>query len=826
MCVAFAVLTVCFTEAYSAAGGTVTPSPLKLWYTRPPAGWDRGRAAWKPDINFNEEGKNPWNEALPVGNGRLGAMVFGGIGFERIQLNEETIRGGGPVDRNNPRALEYLPELRRLLFEGRIEEAERLMYAKMLGIPPRAQDYETLGDLWIDFPGIEKAENYRRELDLDTGIVTVRYETNGAAFTREVFASAPDQVLVIHMSSDRPGGMSCDISLDRPEDFHAWAEAPDRLVMRGTRVKFFSCADVRSSGATGTQPGVDGNRITVRNADDVTIVLAAATGWNGPIEWKPNPDALCEEYLARVRDKTYEELRSAHVADYQRLFRRVEIDLGGNDRAAMPTDERLDAVRNGADDPQLGALYFQYGRYLMIASSRPGTLPPHLQGIWSENIRPIWHCGYWLNLNEEMNFWPVEVANLPECHLPLFDLMDYIVEPGTRTARVHYGARGWAVHLMTDIWGFTEPGYGVHGYWPMSGPWLCRHPWEHYLFTGDRDFLALRAFPLMKGAARFLLDFLVEAPPGTPYAGKLVTNPSQSPENSYITTDGTKGYLTYGSTADLMITRELFTNCIQAIDILGLRDEDGFRAELEAAVANLPPYRISPRTGRLQEWVEDYDEPEPGHRHMSHFYAFHPGDMLTLESDPALAAAIRASLESRMANGGGYTGWSRAWVVNLWARFGEGNKAWNDFRELLSRYTLPNLFDYHPLGKDGRIFQIDGNFGGTAGIAEMLLQSHEFCPEKKNVRVLSLLPAIPRSWGTGHVKGLRARGGFEVTMFWEKGTLTGADIVSTIGGPCAVKTGVHARISADGKTVKHERVSPSIIVFDTVPGGRYSVTVR
>ena len=805
---------------------------MKLWYGEPAPGWDKGKDSWKPSSTFEQgHADNPWFCALPVGNGRLGAMVFGGIGFERIQLNEETLRSGSSIDRNNPRAIEYLPELRRLLFNGRSKEADVLVDTKMLGMPPRAMDYQTLGDMWLTFHGIDSAESYYRELDLDTGIVAVRYDANGATYTREVFASEPDQLIVVNIQCSKPGRITCDIELDRPgdrrgefESFQAWTEAPNKLVMRGNSLKFFAHAEVRrndgSQGLTGdTKPSSQGNKLSIENADEVTILFTAATGWSGPYAKSGNPVAQCEEYLAPASNKSYADLRASHIADHRRLFRRVEIDLGGHDAANIPTDERLKAVRNGADDPQLAALYFQYGRYLMMASSRPGTLPSNLQGIWNENVEPMWWCGYWLNQGEQMNYWPAEVANLAECHTPLFDLMDYLVEPGNRTARIHYNARGWVVHLMTDVWGFTEPGYGSHGYWPMSAAWLCRHLWEHYLYSGDRKFLAERGYPLMKGAAQFLLDFLTEAPVGTPVAGTLVTNPSQSPENHFIMPNGEIGYLCYGSTVDLMITREIFTNCIRAIDILEMESDSGFRTDLESALAKLAPYKISKRTGRLQEWIEDYEEPKPGHRHMSHFYAFHPGDMISARTHPELTAAIRRSLEQRMAHGGGYTGWSRAYVVNLWARLGEGERAAADLGQLLARFTFPNLFDIHP----NSIFQIDGNLGGTAGIAEMLLQSHEISPGNDSVRVISLLPGLPTSWQEGHVKGLRARGGFEVDIAWSNGKLSNAEIMSTRGNLCAVKTDGSPGVHKEGKRVKVRKLTKSIMIFETVPGGRYEI---
>lgn len=807
---------------------------MKLWYDHPIPGWQTARESWKPAAGFDPRLENPWFQALPVGNGRLGAMVFGGIGVERLQLNEETLRGGGPVDRRNPQALALLPELRRLLFAGRSAEAGLLLHTRMLGAPSEAHDSQTLGDLWLTLDGIGDATGYRRELDLDTGIVTVRYESGGAVYTREVFASFPDQVLVVHLRCSRPRGLGLTLELDRPADGPAapgnhevWSEGGHTLVMRGSRLKFFACAQVRRGDESGPVPGAAplarGNRLAIPPADEVTLLVAAATGWRSPDDQSGDAYGDCRARLERLARRTYAQLRAAHVEDHQRLFRRVSIDLGGGEDT-LPTDRRLEAVRQDGDDPHLAALYFQYGRYLTMASSRPGTLPSHLQGIWNENIFPVWFAGYWLNLNEQMNYWPVEAANLAECHTPLFDLMDTLVEPGARTAMTHYGARGWAIHLMTDAYGFTETGYGVHGTWPMSGPWLCRHLWEHFLFSGDRAFLARRAWPLMRGAARFLLDFLVEAPAGTPLAGKLVTNPSQSPENEFRLPDGTDGYLCYGSTVDTMIARELFTNCLATLELLGLAEEAPLRAELAAALARLPEYRISEKTGRLLEWPEEYDEPEPGHRHLSHCYAFHPGDELGPRSHPALTAAIRRSLEHRMAHGGGYTGWSRAWVVNLWARLGEGARANEELRQLLARYTLPNLFDHHPYGNGAAVFQIEGNFGGAAGVAEMLLQSHEPASSTNPLeRVLSLLPALPPSWPDGRVAGLRARGGFEVDLAWRGGHLTEAVIRSALGTRCALRSRGPVTVRCAGQAVPVEALASDTVAFATAPGAVYEV---
>jgi alpha-L-fucosidase 2 len=809
---------------------------VKLFYDTPIDGWREARAAWAPPIQFDTRPENPWFQALPVGNGRLGGMVFGGVAVERIGLNDETLRPGGPIDRNNPRAVAHLPELRRLLFEGRSAEAALLLTTCMLGAPPQAHDYQTLGDLWLQFDGVDETiRDYRRELDLDAGIVRVSYTSAGITWEREVFASAPAQVLVVHVRCSRPGGLGLRLELDRPTDgqgefrnYEAWTEGPLDLVMRGNRIKFFARARVRVDDRPETaarRAPARQDHLSISDATEATVLLAAATGWRGTTDQTGDAYGDCLARVDALAGVTYPELRAAHVEDHRRLFRRVHIDLGCGDEDDTPTDRRLAAVCAGGDDPRLAALYFQYGRYLMMGSARPGTWPPNLLGIWSESIVPPWFGGYWLNLNMQMNYWPAEVAGLADCHTALFDMMERLVEPGTRTARAAWGAEGWAVHLMTDVYGFTETGYGAHGAWPMSGPWLCQHLWEHFLFSGDREFLARRAWPLMRGAARFLLDFLVEAPPGTPLAGRLVANPSQSPENAFALADGSHGYLTVGATGDTMIARELFSHCVEAIDVLGLGDaEAGLRRQLLAAARRLPDYRISERTGRLLEWAEEHDEPEPGHRHMTHLYAFHPGDEICCRTHPELSAAVRRSLEHRMANGGGYTGWSRAWVVNLWARLGDGERAGSELNQLLARYTLPNLFDHHPYGQ-GVVFQIDGNLGGCAGVAEMLLQSHEPASTSDPLRrVIHLLPALPPAWTAGQVRGLRARGGFEVDIRWAAGRLDAATIRSSLGGRCVVRYDggdVGVRSGGDGVTV--EALGDGVIGFAAAPGASYQL---
>jgi alpha-L-fucosidase 2 len=790
----YSSLIACWSAASTSLTSPAAPSeqpssPWTLWYRQPAANWDA---------------------ALPVGNGRLGAMIFGHPDRERIQLNEDSLWDGYLRDTTRPEAAEALPEVRRLLFAGKNQEATELA-KKLMGHPERVKSYQTLGDLRLEFAHPGEVADYRRELDLGTGITSVTYRRDTTHYRREVFASAPDQVIVVRLTAEGPELLNFNARLERTNATCSLLNH-SRLALRGETDKKGIRYEAQLAAVTeGGEVQSVGDRLEIHGARVVTLLLSAATSYRHQYDTTADPTTRCAAALDRALKRGYADLRRRYVKDHRGLFDRVDMTLGAAAPPNLPTDERLAAVRRGGADPQLAALYFQMGRYLLMGSSRPGTLPANLQGIWNEHLQAPWNSDYHFNINVQMNYWPAEVANLAECHLPFFDYLESLVDSGRKTARLHYGARGWVVHHLSDIWGFTTPADGVWGIWPMGAAWSASHLFEHYRFNGDRAFLARRAYPLMKEAARFMLDFLVEAPAESPAAGRLVTNPSHSPENSFRKADGTTSMFTYGATMDLQIIHDLFTNCLEAIRLLdpkGSFDAE-FRRELESALQNLAPLQISPRTGRLQEWIEDYAEPEPGHRHMSHLYGLHPGRQITVRSTPELAQAARKSLDHRLANGGGGTGWSRAWLVNFYARLEDGDAAHLHLQQLFKRCTLPNLFDTHPP------FQIDGNFGAAAGIAEMLLQSH--------TGELHLLPALPAAWSEGRFRGLRARGGYTVDAQWSQGALREAALHASLTGRCRLRTAGPAEVSLAGKRVITQTIAPGVIEFATRPGQVYQL---
>lgn len=749
-----------------------------------------------------------WEEALPIGNGKLGGMVFGHPVRERIALNEDSVWYGGPRNRNNPDSLPNLKKIRDLLQAGRLREAHELSAMALSGVPETQRHYMPLGDLQLSFryEKEEEPQDYSRELDLTNGLAKVTYQIGGTVYERESFASFPDEVLVTRLTADKPGSISFTARLTRGRNryYEEMVKADgNTIVMRG------NCggaggSDFRTALRAVAQGGsvfIIGEHLVVERADSVTLLLTAATTFR-----HADPEEYSIRAGANAALSDYETLKTRHIQDFSSLADRVTLRLAKDSEAnELPTDERLNRVKNGKEDLGLQALYYQYGRYLLISSSRPGSLPANLQGIWNEHMMPPWDSKYTININAQMNYWPAEPGNLAECHEPLFDLIERMREPGRVTAKSMYDCGGFVAHHNTDIWGDTAPQdiWLPATYWPMGAAWLCLHLWEHYEYGLDKAFLE-RAYPTLKEAAQFFVDFLTETDDGL-----LVTTPSVSPENTYILPNGESGTLCIGPSMDSQILYELFSACAEAAALLGT--DISLQRQWQQMRDKLPAPMIG-KQGQIQEWMEDYEEAEPGHRHISHLFALHPGKRFTVRKTPEWAAASRVTLDQRLSSGGGHTGWSRAWIINFWARLEDGEKAFENVQALLGHSTLPNLLDNHPP------FQIDGNFGGAAGISEMLLQSH--------TGEIHLLPALPAAWSEGEITGLRARGGFEVDIRWSDGELEEARIRSNTDNNCAIRTSGQVIVTENGREIESVLSGDGAVIWKACAGSEYILFVR
>lgn len=776
--------------------GVCAQNKLQLWYEKP-------------------AGK--WTEALPVGNGFIGGMIFGGVDNELIQLNEGSLWSGGPQKKNvNPEAYKYLQPIREALAKEDYKLATELC-KKMQGY--YGESFLPLGDLHIKqtYADNRRLKNYRRTLDLENAIATTEFEINGVKYIREIFTSAPDSVLVMHITASMPGMINLEVSLNSQLSGTLSADGKNRIVLRGKAparvdpnyynkpgrnpieqtdaegcngMRFQTVVQARSKDGAIIS---DNNGIYIKNATSVTLLLSAATSFNGfdkcPDSEGKDEKRISESYIAHVQDKGYDDLKTTHINDYQKYFNRVSFSLPNTTitrdvNRKLPSDMRLKLYSYGNYDPELESLFFHYGRYLLISASRPGGSAANLQGLWNKEFRPPWSSNYTININTQMNYWPAEIANLSEMHQPLLQFIQNLSKTGTITAQEYYRAKGWVAHHNTDIWGLSnavgDRGDGDPNWanWYMGGNWLCQHLWEHYQFTGDKGFLKDIAYPVMKEAALFCFDWLIEKD------GYLITSPSTSPEAAFVTADGKRYSVTEAATMDIAIIRDLFTNLIEASQELNF--DKKFREQLIKKRDKLLPYKIGSQ-GQLQEWSKDYKDQDPHHRHISHLFGLHPGRQISPLITPDLAAACQRTFEIRGDEG---TGWSKGWKINFAARLLDGNHAYKMIREIMKYVeeggsstggTYPNFFDAHPP------FQIDGNFGATAGFIEMLLQSH--------LNEIHLLPALPDVWTEGEIKGIMARGGFEIGIEWKNNVLDNAMIKSKLGKKCTLRTSVPVKIN-------------------------------
>lgn len=743
-----------------------------------------------------------WNEALPVGNGRIGGMVYGNPYYDRISLNEDSIWSGGPRKRNNKSALDNLQKVRELLLEEKISEAEEIVYDAFCGTPINQRHYMPLGDLIIDQRGLGDIEEFKRSLDLETAVTSVNFKTNGINYCREVIVSYPDNVMAINIKADKKGSINLRIHIDGRDDYF-----DNNSPISSDEICFF--------GGMGGEDGINfssyikvvatsgsvmslGNFIKTENCDEVTILISCQTNYRF-VDYKNQ----AKQDIEKASAMSYEEIKSRHINDYKKYYDRAKFELCDNSdgKSELPIDERLASIQNGGKDNKLIELYYNFARYLMIAGSREGTLPLNLQGIWNKDMWPAWGCKFTININTEMNYWPAEIANLSELVNPLFDLIEKMRPNGRVTAKEMYDCGGFVCHHNTDLWGDTAPQdlWMPGTQWPMGAAWLCLHIWEHYMFNKDKSFLKEK-YETLKEASEFFVDFLIEN-----QNGQLVTCPSVSPENTYLTESGQKGSLCIGPSMDSQIIYELFTSVINASEILGI-DAD-YAQKLKQMRDRLPKPEIG-KYGQIKEWAIDYDEVEPGHRHISQLFALYPGDIISIRKTPELADAARATLDRRLSHGGGHTGWSRAWIINLWARLYDSEKVYENIIALLSHSTNKNMFDNHPP------FQIDGNFGGAAGISEAVLQSIN--------DELVLLPALPKEWAEGSFNNFKARGGFVVSCKWSDSKLIEATIVSNSGETCRLVVNTPVKIFCEGEEVFCQD-SCGVVVFDTCVGKSYEV---
>jgi len=771
--------------------------------------------------------KNPakvWEEALPVGNGRLGAMVFGETGEERIQINEDTYWTGGPYSTVVKGGYKVLPEIQKSIFDGNPVKAHKLFGRYLMGYPVEQQKYQSLADLHLFFDNNKDITNYKRWLNLETGITSVEYTMDGVTYRREVFSSAPYQVIVVRLTASKPGSISFTTELRGKRNgsmsnyatdyFRMDGVGKDGLTLKGKSADYMGIegkiryeARLKAVAEGGTMK-VDDIDLIIENADAVTLYIAAATNFVNYKDVSADPHMRVEQYLKRIKGKTYKEIREETIKDYKSLFDRVSLTLSETKDSYLPTDERIKEIQF-SPDPQLASLSYNFGRYLLISSSRPGTQPANLQGIWNNDMNPSWDSKYTTNINTEMNYWPVETGNLSECAEPFISLVKDLTDQGQQVAREHYGCRGWVFHQNTDIWRVAAPMDGpTWGTFTVGGAWLTTQLWEHYLFSMDKEYLK-RIYPIMKGSVQFFMDFLVEHPNGK----WLITNPSTSPENPpkgpgyrYFFDEVTAMYyfttICAGSSIDMQILTDLFGYYVEASRILGM-DKD-FAEKVASARKRLVPPQVG-KDGLLQEWTEDWEQLEKRHRHISNLYGLYPGNVLSVKKTPEFVKACKAVLNQR---GDGGPGFSRAWKMALWARLYDGNRANKIFKGYIKDQCYPQLFAkcYTPL-------QVDGSLGVTAAITEMLIQSHE--------GVIDLLPALPDEWSNGEFNGVCARGAFEINIKWEQGRVKSAEVLSKGGNTCVINPHVEVRVSCNGKRIPTKKMSDGSIKFNTKKGNTY-----